>query len=271
MSIWDENVAVFNDTEKMCYENEILAKSIKDSVKNQSIFLEDNESGYSFDVAHKYDEPAKIVVSKKRSFKAAEGYAGMKTCVHNFASASYPGGGVKTGQRAQEESLCRCSTLYFCLTDYKCRKQFYEPHGNAGNPVHNDDCIYTPDVIVFKSDTDKPELMQEKEWYKVDVITCAAPNLKYAQELLSNDELYNVHYRRMLRILDVASSKGAEVLITGAFGCGAFRNDPEVVAKAMKVAISERSHNFKVIELAVFCVPGRDEKNYEIFNRVITN
>ena len=35
----------------------------------------------------------------------------------------------------------------------------------------------------------------------------------------------------------VAASKGTDILVLGAFGCGAFQNNPEVVARAYKVAI----------------------------------
>ena len=49
---------------------------------------------------------------------------------------------------------------------------------NAKNPINNADIIYTPDVTVFKTDTSCPKLMNEKDWYDVDVITCAAPNLR---------------------------------------------------------------------------------------------
>ena len=55
---------------------------------------------------------------------------------------------------------------------------FYGPHRLAHNPIHNDDIIYTPSVTVFKSDTANPALLPEEEWYDVDVITCAAPNLR---------------------------------------------------------------------------------------------
>ena len=57
-------------------------------------------------------------------------------------------------------------------------KGFYYPHRNAKNPINNADIIYTPDVTVFKTDTGRPKLMNEAEWYDVDVITCAAPNLR---------------------------------------------------------------------------------------------
>ena len=46
------------------------------------------------------------------------------------------------------------------------------------NPINNADIIYTPGVTVFKTDTSNPKLLDEKDWYDVDVITCAAPNLR---------------------------------------------------------------------------------------------
>ncbi len=46
------------------------------------------------------------------------------------------------------------------------------------NATYNDDCIFTPGVVVFKTDDDQYRLMSEAEWYSVDVITCAAPNLR---------------------------------------------------------------------------------------------
>lgn len=86
-------------------------------------------------------------------------YAGKKVCIHNFASAANPGGGVVKGSSAQEEAICRCSTLYPNLKEESLWKQFYAPHRRQQNPLHNDDCIYTPGVIAFKSDTAYPKLL----------------------------------------------------------------------------------------------------------------
>lgn len=68
--------------------------------------------------------------------------------------------------------------LYFNLNVQQMWDDFYGPHRLAHNSIHNDDIIYTPSVTVFKSDTANPTLLPEEEWYDVDVITCAAPNLR---------------------------------------------------------------------------------------------
>ena len=53
----------------------------------------------------RYDRPCRIVVSKKRTLEAAGAYRGQRVCIHNFASATNPGGGVARGSNAQEEAL----------------------------------------------------------------------------------------------------------------------------------------------------------------------
>ncbi len=114
---------------------------------------------------------------KKRSFRLQRIIKGTSkdiVCVLNFASATNPGGGVKNGSAAQEESLCRCSTLYPTLKTRVLWDSFYSYHRQAESVLYSDACIYTPDIIVFKTDTEEPEMMEEKDWFKTDVITCAA-------------------------------------------------------------------------------------------------
>ena len=66
----------------------------------------------------------------------------------------------------------------------------------------------------------------------------------------------------------MAVLEGVETIILGAFGCGAFRNTPEVVTLANKNVIKEYLHAFKNIEFAVYCSP-KDDRNYKIFERVL--
>ena len=77
-----------------------------------------------------------------------------------------------------------------------------------------------------------------------------------------------IHEKRLRRILDIAATEGDEVIILGAFGCGAFLNNPEVVALAAKNVIKEYLNAFKVIEFAVYCGP-KDNRNFKTFERVL--
>ena len=274
----EERRQVFEDTEKAVKTIENLKKAVADSTANQKLIKETEtiDAGKT-----EYEKDAKITVSTKRSYAAAEAYKDKKVCVLNFASASNPGGGVEKGASAQEECLCRTSTLYFSLNTKEMRDGFYGPHRRMRNPIHNDDIIYTPDVVVLKTDTDKPVRRKEEEWFKVDVISCAAPNLRNMPSNSYNsgdgdlparptdDELYQIQFRRFKRILEVAAAMKEEVLILGAFGCGAFENNPSVVAKAAKDAVELYKKNFEIIEFAVFCTPDRKE-NYEAFRKAFS-
>ena len=271
-----ENAEVFRDTERMCRENARLKAAIAASRKGQRLIVEGQAVG---DVdLNRFETAAEVVVSSRRTFEAAVAYAGrMRTCAHNFASATNPGGGVVNGSSAQEEALCRCSTLYFNLNVREMWDGFYTPHRMAHDPLHNDDVIYTPDVVVFKSDTAYPRTLAESEWKTLDVITCAAPNLRERPSnrmnsgdgdervKISGQDLQALHERRLRRILDVAAANGAEAIVLGAFGCGAFRNDPKVVAGAAKTVIGDYLHTFRAIEFAVYCRPG-DSANYDAFH-----
>lgn len=274
----EENAAVFRDTENLIRTNGKLKASVQASTEYQKLILEKDDLAVSG--LEKYTEDAKVIVSTKRTFEAASAYRGMKTAVHNFASATNPGGGVKNGASAQEECLCRCSGLYFNLSTKPMWDGFYGPHRNGHNSIHNDDIIYTPKVTVFKTDTAMPELMPEEDWYDVDVITCAAPNLRdkpsnpynigdgNRRARVSDSELLEIHEKRLRRILDVAVMEGEEVVILGAFGCGAFMNSPNVAATAAKNVIKDYLKAFRVIEFAVYCSP-RDDRNYRVFDSVL--
>lgn len=273
----ENNVEVFQDTINMCKTHHRLKESIVASNMGQQLILEYEE--LENQIKRRFDNDAKVIVSKKRTFEAAMCYEG-KVCVLNFASATTPGGGVVKGSNAQEEALCRCSTLYPCIDQREMWSGFYYPHRSARNPIHNDDCIYTPDVVVFKSDTENPSLLNETAWKKVDVISCASPNLRPRPEnsmnmgdgtvavKLTDEELKAIHEVKLRRIFDIALAKGVEVMILGAYGCGAFQNPPAVVARAMCNVVKEYIKEFKTIEFAIYC-SIRETINYDEFVKVM--
>lgn len=269
-------IGIFEDTIDYISEEQDLYDAVEKS-KKETEFIPADEY-YELGSPNK---AGKVVVRKSKTFEAAMRYAlsdeygDKKIGVLNFASATNPGGGVEDGSSAQEESLCRCSTLYPCLEQHRLRNDFYEPHRKARNPLNNDDIIYSPDIVIIKTDEEYPERMEEDDWCLVDVITCAAPNLRKRPNRYSNgrdvpqptvtpEELYDLHYSRAEHILNVAAGNGVEVLILGAFGCGAFENDPKIVAKAYYDVLQEYAGYFDVVEFAVY-TNAFETKNFTAF------
>ena len=265
--------SVFEDTMDRIKQSLDFTNATNFSIHNQQFIPE--SATISISDVQKADKPANIIVSQLRSFEAAAQYIGKRTAVLNFASATNPGGGVEKGASAQEECLCRVSTLYPCLTDQKMRDSFYTPHRKNGNALHNDDIIYTPKVLIIKDD-DHNMLATP---FLVDVISCAAPNLREKPNnaynsgdgnkvQISDNELLALHEKRARKIFASAIANGVEVLILGAFGCGAFCNDPYVVARAYKNVLPDFAHYFHTIEFAIFC-NAKNIENYQVFLSII--
>ena len=132
--------------------------------------------------------------------------------------------------------------------------------------------------MICKTDTGYPERMPKEDWVTVDVITMAAPDLRASSNrgkarsadgsYMSNAELFACHVSRAIHMLTVAAARGADVLVLGAFGCGAFENDPEVVARAYKVALQEFPKVFRRIEFAVYC-GAYESPNYTAFSHTL--
>ncbi len=266
---------VFNDTCRQCEENETLNEYVKNSIACQLIIRNDTTF-----MARKERE-GKVIVTRKKTFEAAAEYArrGQTVAVLNFGSAFVPGGGGHKNALTQEECLCRESTLYPCISHNMCMEQFYQYHrdyfdsyGHIGRPydLYNDDMIYTPHVMVFKTSDKFPVLMPEKEWFDVDVITMAAPNIKGEPSAKSEpmvSTLVNIFEDRFSRVMISALQHKVDVLILGAFGCGDFGNDPMVVATGAARALEKFRDAFDTVEFAVY-ETGR-KKCFHAFRMVL--
>lgn len=258
-------IEIFQDTMKQCRENPILIESIENSISGTVLY----KQGETPEIQSKSGN-CRITVTQERTFEAAKNlkseYPDARIGVLNFASARNVGGGVVRGAEAQEECLCRCSTLYPCLdTDYLFNN-YYQMHRNLKPLTYTDACIYTPDITVIKTDTAYPESMPENEWYIVDVLTCPAPNVSTIR--IPDKELSEIHKRRGSHIISIAVANNIDVLVLGAFGCGAFRNNPEIVARAYKEILPQFTGCFKEIRFAVYCSP-KNTANYDKFRSII--
>lgn len=278
MSTPQERIEVFQDTRDWIDNDLVLSASIAAAKKKTTVFYEDDYPDFD---AGKVRSGI-ITVSGDRSFQAAmrlhKESPQAKIAVMNFANAFHAGGGVTSGASAQEECLCRTSTLYPLIYRRTLRDTFYKHNYDHGTSKATDSLIYTEGVIICKTDEDLPKRMSQEDWVTVDVITIAAPDLRRKSNVhvplvnggtfMNNAELFGYHVKRAIHMLTCAAAKGADILVLGAFGCGAFQNDPEVVARAYKTALQEFPKVFEKIEFAVYCSP-RDARNYEVFKKVL--
>lgn len=188
--------------------------------------------GDSFQVAYEFDHPL----------------------VMNFANAIHPGGGFLNGARAQEESLCRNSTLYLSLASDKA-KEMYHYNKNNLNPLDSDYMLVTPDVCVFRNLNG--ELLHEP--YNVSVVTIPAPNKNGRARYVDQNTLDDVMTNRLRRMLYMAARYGYRNLVLGAWGCGAFGHDAEAVAGYFyKLFFEERFDEF--FENVAFAILHDEDK-----------
>ena len=166
--------------------------------------------------------------------------AGLKPLALNFASGTHPGGGFLQGARAQEESLCRSSALYQTLVG----DPMYAAHCQRRRPDSTNWAILSPDVPVFRKD-DGTTL---EHFWRLSFLTCAAPNAR----AIGQPRARALLQRRIFRILSIAQSKGFGSLVLGAWGCGAFGNNPHRTALDFREALeSDFSGMFSDIVFAI--------------------
>ena len=255
---------IFKDTCKIFEENIGLNEKLYKSINNTEIINMNNIKCYKSEVK----KPINIEVTNNSSIDEAlkQSISGKNIMVLNFASAVSPGGGVKNGATAQEESLCRVSGLYHCLAR---QKSFYNYHRLNKNYLYNNYIIYSPNVPVIKDNDgnllDKPAF--------ISFITSPAVYAKYARMFFISDKQINSTMEdRINKIIDFIIEKSPSCVILGAFGCGVFKNNPNIIANLFKEAITSRStelnnRNIKI----VFAIYDKDKTsvNYNTFLKVL--
>ncbi len=275
MSTREERIAIFEGTRELCRNHKKLIGSIGESIKGQKIYWEDDVVVCSEPM---YDKPFETVLSPRKTIEASKKYAeaGERVCILNFASSVSPGGGVVTGEQAQEECISRLSTLWFALSDKETAGRFYDCHWELirkgeMNRRNRDDIVFTPGITVVRDEANNEKIMTEDKWYKVDVITCAAPDVRKTGDVSEycpdEEELLKVFEIRWRKILTVAAKHKADVLILGAFGCGVFANPPELVVRAFNNVAGEFRYHFKTVEFAVYTT-DKESRNYKAFGNI---
>lgn len=248
-----------------------LSFSVRDSIGNLKFFpdgkgLKNAESRFSSE--------ARIIVTRRKTTEAAYSYMDGSVALLDFASARTPGGGTRRGSSAQEESLCRISTLLPVLESKQAQPYYSYHKGNRGDDFYSDSLLIVPAVTFFRSDDARMSILPESEWKKADVVVSAAPNLRHGAGYDAFSERERERYidimtRRIRSVFNAMEETGADNIILGAFGCGVFENPPEVVATIFREVQKDYMRCFKTIEYAVY---ARDENdvNYSTFRKVLS-
>jgi uncharacterized protein (TIGR02452 family) len=181
------------------------------------------------------NDATQLEVENQTTLAAAERLLrmGHNPVALNFASATHPGGGFLSGACAQEEYLARSSGLYACLRN----DPMYQFHMRDYDPVYPNYVIYSPAVPVFRADDGA--LLEEP--YTIAIITSPAVNASQLAQA-RHAELVPTMWERILKVLAVGLLHGHDSIVLGAWGCGAFGNDPNEIAMLFDRALRE---NFK--------------------------
>lgn len=257
----EDLVECFQDTFEQSNNGSLKQRTAR-AIKSNRVYKE----GFVSDVKHR-NENASIEVYSGATFDIAKKYCTLgKVAVLNFANPENPGGGVQLGAMAQEECLCRSSNLYTCISNPNVFDEYYGYHRSIRSHFYTDRLIYTKGVTVFKDDSVVSRMLPETEWFEVDVITCAAPYLAKRKHT-NGAALLNLFKSRVKNVFEAARDNNIDYLILGAFGCGAFKNPPIIVAEAFLQTIKEQNYfnDFKQIVFAIKPT-GEDCPNLSTFS-----
>lgn len=185
--------------------------------------------------APKPGRPAKIEITSETTLAALHRLAVTHSLDNvaalNFASGVSPGGGFLGGAYAQEESLASATGLYATLLP---QTAYY--HLNRSHiPLYTDHAILSPAVPIIRDD--EGNLLESP--HTATFITMPAPNLRHAPpDSPEVAEALPILQRRINCVFALAAANEIKTLILGAWGCGAFRNDPDTVAQLFAQSLS---------------------------------
>ncbi len=181
--------------------------------------------------------------------------------VLNLANPVNPGGGVRRGAQAQEEDLCRKSSLLLSLESENAAA-YYAYNRSLNTNMGSDAVIIHPQVEIIRDENG--DLLPDS--VIVSVMTCAAPMLLFGLMGRTEEQYEEMMYHRIAGMLKTAAAFGYRYLVLGAFGCGAFRNDARVVSDLFYKVLQEHDFGGRkasgIFRRIDFAVLDRSDKQY---------
>lgn len=225
---------------------EKYSEFIKSTVEKTKLYDENNLEIKKMNQTQTPDVSLINMTTSNAIFKYASG--NKKVCALNFASFTHAGGGYMVGSHAQEESLCGDSCLYNVLSQFQNYYDYNKDHRHNG--LYENRALYSP-MVVFESGSAKA---------KCDILTCASPNKNLFID--NGNENKKTLKSRIKFILNIIREEHPDIVILGAFGCGAFGQNPKVVSNYFYEMIDEYlPSDIKI----VFAIPKSSNGNYDVF------
>lgn len=235
-----------------------LSRSEIDTMKQNTVIIGENIKTKADEESHfkqvlskntmlAKDESQKVEIIEGDSFDVALSLKNERkynnVSVLNMANQTSPGGGFLQGCSAQEEALCRRSNLFDSINIHPIgrNKTNFNPHlknkmkGTYNVPEFGS--IYSPKVKVFRGNQDLDGYAYFKKPEEVNVISSAAYDIGHSPKPTNYRENTKI---KLQMILNTALENNQECVVLGAYGCGAFGNDPKEVASIMKEILQER-------------------------------
>ena len=285
----EKNVQMYNEA-KTIYENRgYTTKTGKKVVVDYQAMLDGTEMHADTRKLPVAQNLYETVITVKESDTLDALIAMKKTGANpvgiNMANLKHAGGGFKGGDPAQEEHLCRHSTLFTALI-----QKLKYPWGQYA-------VVYNPHVKIYRDSTTH-ELLDDV--IDVNILGVAAFNLKRNYDLkplgllgkdgnsiLTDDADKNIEILRKNQLfmdgtkqkirnwLRGAAMHGHTELVFGALGCGAFENPPKLIAEIIDGILKEpefseiknrkRVGRFKEIVFAIKKISASDQNNLDAF------
>ena len=173
----------------------------------------------------------------------------------NFANPHRPGGGIRSRPGTQEEHLC-VKTTVLCSLETEEAWPFYQTNLDCGTQAQTDTILFSPNTLVIRN----PDLSLREDPFPVAVMTVSAP-IASRMEVSELPDLENILNRRIHGMLRAAAAEGYTRLVLGAWGCGNFGNDPELVARLFH---DNLTGIFEEVTMAVFD-HSEDQYRYSCF------
>ena len=196
---------------------------------------------------------------------------GFNPILLNMANQTHRGGGYEDGARAQEEDICRRTTLYAALGTVTQPNRAFQGRSvmqfryKTEYNIPEFGCIASRNVEVLRDN--KYNLLGKREKDFIDVLSSAAYDLNPRHERTRGGSLnprgsdwadhnksqYENNVKQKIKnILKTAILSGHDAIVLSAFGCGAFNNDPKVVARLFNEVLNETTD-----------ISGLDRKTYK--------